>query len=189
MTPRDTWENGAYQLTKYHGCDLILASLWKELSSYTGEILEAMCGHISYFAETENTSVTALDYCRASLERYPFPKRRRVCCDLDRIRNGTQLPFETAQFDVVSICFGFKYPEDIHSLGREFRRIIKPGGTLSFIENPTHQYQALIKRQFSPELAQEILLSCGFKSVKVKTIPIRDRNLYTGEFFHTEAFV
>lgn len=189
MVPKDTWEHGAYQLTKYHGCDLILTSLWKELSEYKGEVLEAMCGHISYFSDAEDRTVTALDYCKPSLERYPFPNRRRICCDLDRVRNGATLPFESDVFDVISICFGFKYPEDLHSLGIEFRRIIKPGGILSFIENPTHQYRQLIKREFSPDLAKEILLSCGFERVKVHIVPIRDETIYNGTFFHVEAFV
>jgi len=148
-TTLDIWMHSAYQLASYCSDIYVKKAILECLAKYNGSILEAMCGHDSYLEDKDGRIITALDYCEISLLRYPYPSRRRILCDLNQISDETRLNFfERGQFDCISICFGYKYPRSISRLVREFSRILKPGGKLSFVENPESGYTRCVKRQF-----------------------------------------
>lgn len=189
LTPLEYWTKSAYQLADYCGGTDPHVAISERLAKYSGNVLEAMCGHMSYFAESAKRTVTALDYCPISLERYPFPNRRRIQCDLNQITSDTHISFiPEGSLDVVSICFGYKYPEDIVALVAEFFRLLKPSGVLSFIENPDHGYKHLYKRDFVQREAREVLVAQKFQSVTTELIEIPgwDGNLRY-PFYHLEA--
>ncbi|MEN9605049.1 MAG: hypothetical protein RJB39_734 [Candidatus Parcubacteria bacterium] len=188
----DIWRKGAFALTNYTGPPLVKQVIVRRLDRYDGDILEAMCGHTTHIAPSGNKKVVALDGCEASLERYPFPFRPRILCDLDQINEpGKELPFSTGYFDAISICFGFKYPEHLDLLLREFHRILKRGGKMSFIENPESEYPQLIHRRFCPITSGDLLQAAGFSGVSTEAIVGYGTTvwnpIYRGHFFHLEG--
>lgn len=166
MTTLERWAHSAYQLADYCGGPNAYREIITRLNGYRGKILEAMCGHMTYFQEIPERNVISLDYCAVSLERCRYPQRRRICCDLNQVNGGTALPFfQKEEFDVVSICFGYRYPEYMEPLLVEFHRLLASGGRMSFIENPSHGYPELCKRKFDPGELQRLLVDVGFRNV------------------------
>lgn len=186
-TPMDYWDNGAYDLINYSLNPIIFKTLQSLLNLYTGTILEAMCGHNSYFIEgtiQSHRTVVALDFCENSLERYVYPSRRRILCDLDQLDGTDTLQFfDTEHFDVVSICFGFKYPKNLAAVVKEFHRILKPNGILSFVENETYGYNAIAQRHFTPEELADIFVNAGYRNIEMDVFTIPNFESY-GDFWH-----
>ncbi len=190
LSPIEKWTRGAFQYVDYTGGYDVHALISRRLNKYSGAVLEAMCGHMSYFKESPDRTVTALDYCTESLKKYPVPSRRRIECDLNQIRGDVKLQFfNEGEFDAISICFGFKYLADICLLAKEFRRILKPDGVLSFVENPKSGYEDLYHRNFDRNGAREVLMKSGFRTVTIRAIPIPQSvwQKERGNFYHTEA--
>lgn len=52
------------------------------------------------------------------------------------VADGTDLPFDDAQFDAVTIAYGLRNFADPAAGLREFRRVLKPGGRLAVLEFP-----------------------------------------------------
>ncbi len=188
-TPLEYWTHSAYQLANYCGGIDVYDTICEKLDAYSGEVLEALCGHSTYFTESPRRSITALDYCKVSLERYPFPHRRRIQCDLDQIRGAAQLSFfSEGQLDAISICFGFRYPKNIGKLIAEFRRVLKPSGILSFVENPGHGYEHLSHRHFVQGNVRRLLKHHGFGSVSIHRMDIADWDgKVRSPFYHVQA--
>ncbi len=191
FTAIDTWKSNAQQLVNFAGDREVWESIMLRLDKYKGTILEAMCGHSTYyFEEKSDRTIIALDYCLESLEKYQRPARRRILCDLNQIKRGVHIPFfEEKSLDVISICFGFRYPTHIVPLVKEFRRILKPGGTLSFIENPGHGYPELCKRNSKTDKITSLLRRCGFQTVTCHNLvmPSSVFDPSRNNFYHVEA--
>jgi SAM-dependent methyltransferase len=186
-TPLQTWEHGAFQLNNYTGNGIVMKELWELHSSYAGRILEAMCGHTSYYPfNIPAQEVTALDYCEASLERYPIPERTRICADLNELGPDSHLPFADESFDVISVCFGYKYPDDIVAVLREFSRTLSPTGTVSFVENEKHGYENLLKRWWKLDEVQENF-RIVFPHVNINRLSVPEWDDQSGAFYHIEA--
>lgn len=186
-TALQAWTRNAFGLVSY--CDWGPHAIIPErLSRYEGNILEAMCGHWSYFSPAPNRVVTELDYCEESLLRHPHPDRTRIVCDLNQIKGSKRLSFfEDNQFDVVSICFGIKYPKHLSSLVKEFHRILKPGGKLSFIENEESGYKQYARRKLNTGRIKKLLLSSGYKNVLCEVLHVPDWQEERGLHYHIEA--
>lgn len=188
LLPVEVWTRSAYQLAEYAGGGEVRNAITQKLGRYRGVVLEAMCGHTTYFADTPDREIIAIDYCLESLERHPCPHWRRIQCDLNQVTETDRLPFfKEGELDVVSICFGFKYPEKIEQLVREFKRILKQGGSLSFIENPCSHYEQLCRRPFVPKHARKILLDAGYQSVTIRKFRVSKSYSFSGDFYHVEA--
>ena len=57
--------------------------------------------------------------------------------------NAEQLPFDSEQFDVVTIAFGIRNVTDREAALKEFQRVLKPGGRLAILEFSTPPTQWL----------------------------------------------
>lgn len=161
----DVWEIGAYGLISY-ATDLALETAIKlQLSMYRGQkLLEVFSGHDSYFRREKFESITAIDGCKQSLLRYPHTDAVRYACNLDQLNGWTSLQFlESESFDLASICFGYIYPCNIDAVLLELKRVLKPGGMISFVESPMHGYGGLAKREFSLESFLDLIIRAGLK--------------------------
>jgi SAM-dependent methyltransferase len=194
-TPLDEWRWMAYQMPDDIGGG---AETKKKIRAHLSDryagcvnILEAMCGFNSYLAPRVGQTVIALDYCREALERYPYPERKRVRCDLNQLSDDEQLEcFGDEQFDAISICFGFRYLHDPVMTFRSLRRSLKENGVLSFVENPGHGYNDICRREFSPDHCERVLWQAGFRSITRKRLPFTTDSFEKRSgyyFYHVEA--
>jgi len=193
FTALEQWSWGAYKLNNYCGDISELEAIQEALSCYNGEVLEVMCGHHSYFDKAKLCRLVAVDYCKESLERYQHPDSQRYCCDLNQVRKGENLQFFTSNsFDVISVCFGYKYPDDIVLLMKEFHRILRVRGTLSFVESRTHgsmgTYQKFNRRKFKPNVISKELKGVGFRTTHLRRLYIEDQyRVGMAPIYHIEA--
>lgn len=58
------------------------------------------------------------------VNQWQFPEIPFICADLD-----CPLPFEDSSFDVIVFTEGIGFVENINGVLREFRRVLKPGGS------------------------------------------------------------
>jgi SAM-dependent methyltransferase len=187
LSPVEVWTRSAYNLAEYAGSREVRNAISKKLCHYKNRVLEAMCGHTTYFDDAPDRQVVSLDYCQESLERHICPNRLRVKCDLNEVTENNHLYFQEGEFDAVSISFGFKYLERIDSVLKEFWRVLKPAGFVSFIENPAHGYEHLCKRQFIPDNVASLLLKAGFQLVTINKLQMNDIVSDSDDFYHVEA--
>lgn len=194
LTPLELWQRIAYQLPDDIGGGHIIKRKNAQYLTkrYSGRILEAMCGFNSYLLPKDGVEVVALDYCQEALERYPYPTRKRICCDLNELSRNTRIPcFKQGEFDTVSVCFGYRYPEDIVRVMRELKRILKPNGVLSFIENPAAGYSRICRREFAPVECEIALAQAGFRMIRTHMLKWRaypeTHTLQNHCYFHIEA--
>ncbi len=83
-----------------------------------------------------DAEVTGADFAEPMLE---LARRKAAKRGLDvtfMTADGTDLPFEDAQFDAVTIAYGLRNFADPDAGLREFRRVLKPGGRLAVLEFP-----------------------------------------------------
>ncbi len=186
----EQWSWGAIQMVNYAGDRGDWQAIWSALDVYKGDVLEAFCGHHSYFKSSDDRRIIAIDYCAESLLRYSHPSALRICCDLNQVNDGVELPFlKSKSFDTVSICFGYKYPQNILSLMSELRRVLRPGGKLSFIEGKGHEYAKHKVRTFSIAAMKRELTACGFKTVVSSKLEIEEafKGFGDSKLYHIEA--
>ena len=190
MTAHETWCWYTYKNMYYCFDECVEDTIIRRLRRYKGKILEAMCGFNSYFPRSKRRKVTALDFCGPALERYPYPERVRIECNLDQITKvRNRLHFiEDESFDAVSICYGFKYPKHIANILHEFLRILKPGGTLSFIEAKEAELEEVTHRRFTDgKRTKALFRRCGFEVTIEKLEMPCGVEEELGEFFHIQA--
>ncbi len=150
----------------------------------SGLVLEALCGYESYLEEKKDMTVIALDFAELALGRYPYPQRTRVLFDVNKDSFDN---FSENCFDFITICFGFKYFKDADEVCRGFLRILKPGGKIYFLENPSREYSQATYRPFTGHECVMNLKHVGFSDAHYKWLNITDydgqQNYYlvTGE--------
>ncbi len=185
------WEYGATIMAEYlspHDSGLVRNIFGTRYS--TGNILEAMSGHQSYVLPAPNLHVTALDGCEASLLRYPYPARCRICCDLDQLDGTNKIDsLVDDTFDGVVVCCGYKYPKHILHVLKEFHRILKPGGSVSFIESRVHGFGELVRREGDPLYIKVDLEDAGFREVVVHPVDSRESLDNHSTLFHVQGIV
>lgn len=171
-TPLQAWSHMAVQLPNDVSGGPSQALFQRILSEkYQGKVLEAMCGWNSNFLPSGRRTVIALDYCREALERYPYPQRQRILCDLNAISTVEDLGFcPPGSLDVISICFGYKYPHSARICFSALGGLLKSGGKVVFIESPTAGYTHMTKRGFHPGTCRRTLQTCGFREVHVEKL-------------------
>lgn len=188
LTAHERWTKGALQLASYGGSFNVMQAITREFAPLQGKMLEAMCGHESYLNDAPTREVIALDYCEESLRRYPFCDRRRIKCDLDELGNGGTLPFfEDGELDAICVCFGIKYPKHIGPILREFHRILRKGGTVSFIEGEKTGYSELFHRKFDKVKFKNLFKRCGYSRVTIKKMNVANWPDFSGAFHHIKA--
>lgn len=105
--------------------------------------------------------VTALDFSQGMLDI--GRKKVRSLGFEDRIEavfgDAHRLPFSDASFDVVMCAYGVRNLEDLRQGLAEFRRVLRPGGTLLVLEffRPTH----LLTRVFNHTYGEFVLPLIG----------------------------
>jgi SAM-dependent methyltransferase len=154
----------------------------------TGRVMEAMCGFNSYLLPARNRRVIAVDYCREGLERYVYPKRRRILLDLDAITGAEDFAFLKGRLlDAITICFGYKYLADPERTFRGFREILRPGGRLCLIEHPYHHYESIANRGYCAQTLKKQLLKAGYSAAEYEKISFlpRCRQFSSGNYYYT----
>ncbi len=153
-----------------------------------GKVLEVMCGFNSYFGESPNVNeVIALDFSRAMLERYPYPERKRILYDLERVVNGEKLGFfSEKEFQTIGCCFGFNYLSNPIPVFSEFHRILSNNGKFLILENTDAGYEHLVKRYFKPEECTQVLEEAGF-SIEVEHLKWLKTDYEWGEYYLIEG--
>jgi len=121
------WRRTAVRLAEVRATDRVL-----DVACGTGDLTEA-------FAAAGPAEVTGLDFAEPMLEiARSKTERRRRAVGLPRPTyvsgDATQLPFEDAAFDVVSIAFGIRNVSEPARALAEFRRVTRPGGRLVILE-------------------------------------------------------
>lgn len=152
-----------------------------------GKVLEAMCGFNSYFAEAENISeVVALDFCKEMLERYEFPKRKRILFDLEKITNEKKLAFfKNEEFNTIG-CWGSNYLKNPVLVFAEFYRILSKHGKFLIHESTSEGYPDQIKRYFNPQECSEFMQQAGF-STSIEPLPWLKSDGEIGEHYLVEG--
>ncbi len=80
--------------------------------------------------------VVGVDFAEPMLERAEAARARLGLEVAFGVADGTDLPFEAASFDAVTIGYGLRnFPDPAGGL-REFRRVLRPGGRLVVLEFP-----------------------------------------------------
>jgi demethylmenaquinone methyltransferase / 2-methoxy-6-polyprenyl-1,4-benzoquinol methylase len=85
-------------------------------------------------AETSETSVIGLDFCRPMLELAARKAQARGQSLPFIEGDALRLPFADATFDVVTIAFGLRNLASVEAGLSEFWRVLRPGGTLAVLE-------------------------------------------------------
>lgn len=153
-----------------------------------GNVLEAMCGFESYFNKSEKIrEVIALDFCREALERYSYPKRKRILYDLEKVVKGKRMDFfDNNYFNTIGVFFGVGYLTNPLPVYEEFHRILSQNGRLLIVGGTSSGYSDLIKKWFRPKTCSKILKSVGF-STKVKHLASLKQKTQLGEYYLVEA--
>lgn len=136
----------------------------------SGDVLEAMCGFNSYIYPHIDRLVTAHDYSEKMLRRYEFPKRRRIQFDLNLLPRK-RFMFTEASFDVILFVKGYKYIKSPVAMFREWKRLLKPSGTLFFVESTTAGYSSMTLRRLHVNKCKQELQHAGFHEPVVRCLP------------------
>ncbi len=136
----------------------------------SGDILEAMCGFNSYIYPHIDRLVTAHDYSEKMLKRYEFPKRRRIQFDLNLLPKK-RFAFREESFDAILFVKGYKYIKSPVAMFREWKRLLKPNGTLLFIESTTAGYNEMTLRKIHVRKCKQELQCVGFHEPIVRCLP------------------
>ena len=83
-----------------------------------------------------DADVMGADFAEPMLELARAKAQKRGQAVSFIVADGTDLPFEDAQFDAVTIAYGLRNFADPDAGLREFRRVLKPGGRLAVLEFP-----------------------------------------------------
>jgi len=94
-------------------------------------------GDSSLALARRGAEVVSTDFTQAMLRLGPakFRRRgqaRRVWASVGA--DAQRLPFRSARFDGVTVCYGIRNVEDRARAFREFLRVLKPGGRLTILE-------------------------------------------------------
>lgn len=95
-------------------------------------------------ATQQKVPVMATDFCFEMLEIGEQKRVNREASNISFIEADTQeLPFDDAQFQIVSVAFGLRNVEDTDRGLAEMVRVCKPGGKVAILEFSTPRYQPI----------------------------------------------
>lgn len=83
-----------------------------------------------------DSEVVGVDFAEPMLARARIKAQQRGLHIEFLSADGTQLPFDDASFDAVTIGYGLRNFADPGAGLREFRRVLRPGGKLAVLEFP-----------------------------------------------------
>jgi hypothetical protein len=119
-----------------------------------GNVLETMAGFNTYVNDSSNISgVTAMDYSKEMLMRYPSPERDRILFDLNRISSeGIRMDFfDNEEFQTITCCYGVNYLNEPVPVFKELERVLSPSGKFLVLSNTASGYRDIQTRPFNPE--------------------------------------
>jgi SAM-dependent methyltransferase len=103
-----------------------------------GDVLELGCGggiNLEFYDSGRVVSLAGidpspklLDYCEQAAQRLGLPMRAQAGV-------GEALPFADASFDSIVVTFTLCSVQDNAQVVREMRRVLRPGGTILFLEH------------------------------------------------------
>lgn len=104
------------------------------------KVLDVACGtgDLSFALKRSRpeAAITGGDFAEPMLELARVKAEKRGMDIMFVQADGTNLPFDDAQFDAVTIAYGLRNFADPDAGLREFRRVLKPGGRLAVLEFP-----------------------------------------------------
>ena len=113
------WRRRAARMLAFDGSERVL-----DVCCGTGDLSVAML-------EGGAGEVVGTDFAPAMVELAREKAGERIEF---RVADSTQLPFEDATFDVVTVGFGVRNLEDMDGGFREARRVLRPGGRFLVLE-------------------------------------------------------
>lgn len=130
---------GAYLKSSVHaqGADMEEARRIVCAPDSNSIVLDLGCGagHLSYAMAAYAKKVTAYDLSREMLEVVAAESRQRGLINLETMQGSAhELPFEAASYDAVVSRYSAHHWRHIPVALKEAHRILKPGGTLCFID-------------------------------------------------------
>jgi demethylmenaquinone methyltransferase/2-methoxy-6-polyprenyl-1,4-benzoquinol methylase len=110
---------------------------WRRLAAQAvvrpgDRVLDACCGtgDLALAGRDAGGRVVGVDFSEEMLKR-----ARAKAAELEWVQaDATSLPFEDAQFDVVTVGFGIRNLPDLEAGVRELARVTKPGGRVACLE-------------------------------------------------------
>lgn len=83
---------------------------------------------------TPSGQVIGSDFCEGMLDEAPI-KAQKLNLDIDfQVADATQLPYQSHQFDIVSIAYGIRNVNDPLKAISEMARVCRPGGRIMILE-------------------------------------------------------
>jgi len=143
-----SWRRRTVELCRVKPTDRVL-----DLACGTGDLTLA-------FAQAHPASVTGLDFTPqmldiAQVKSERFLRKHPKAVKPEFMRgDAMDLPFESGQFDVVSIAFGLRNLSDPRKGIDEFRRVLRPGGRVAILEfhEPPHSVIRTFNRFYTTRI-------------------------------------
>ncbi len=142
-------------------------------SIHRGTVLESMCGFNSYLLPHVDRNVIAMDYSENMLKKYEYPERMRVQFDLNELPTSN-IEFPDNYFDSIIFVKGYKYLDRPTRVFKEYFRILKSGGMLSFVESQHAMYTDLAVQNLCVKTAKNDVEQSGFVYCNVRNLPFRE---------------
>jgi len=133
--------------------------------------------------------VQAIDLAQNMIDRAVANVTKRGLANIDfHVMDAERLEFKSRYFDHVVASYVLFFCPDVEAALKEWRRVLKPGGTIVFTSFTDNAFEPLVsdlrqqlqrfgvewprgafKRLASPQLCSELLTNAGFEDVSIRS--------------------